>query len=140
LEGAQSPSYHGGPIRGIQTPSRSTIVFHMTSPGAALLIQALTLPLSAPVPRSFAGRLDMQSPTPYGTTYLLATGPFMVKSDASGKIAGIGYEVGKFATLVRNPNWNSSTDYRPAYLDEIDIKIGGSTTAIGERVLKGSDS
>ena len=140
LEGAQSPSYHGGPIPGIQTPSRSTIVFHMTRPGAALLIQALTLPLSAPVPRSFVRRLDMQSPTPYGTTYLFATGPYMVKSDASGKIAGIGYEVGKFATLVRNPNWSSSTDYRPAYLNEIDIKIGGSTAAIGERVLKGSDS
>jgi len=49
LEGAQSPSYKGGPIPGIRTPSRTTIVFHMTKPGATLLIQALSLPLSAPV-------------------------------------------------------------------------------------------
>jgi peptide/nickel transport system substrate-binding protein len=140
LEGAQSPNYHGGPIPGIQTPNRTTIVFHMTRPGAALLIQALTLPLSAPVPQSFANRFDKRSRTSYGTTYLVATGPYMLRSDGSGRIAGIGYEAGKFVMLVRNPNWNPSTDYRPAYLNQIDIKIGGSAIAIGERVLKGSDS
>ena len=114
LEGAQSPSYQGGPIPGIQTPNSSTIVFHMTKPGATLLMQALSLPLSAPVPESFAGPLDKHSPTTYGTSYLVATGPYMLKSDSSGKFAGIGYQPGKSATLVRNPNWNPSTDYRPA--------------------------
>ncbi len=32
---------------------------------------------------------------------------------------GVGYVPGKSATLVRNPNWNAATDYRPAYLNEI---------------------
>ena len=138
LEGAQRPNYHGGPIAGIQTPNRSTIVFHMTKPGSTLLIQALTLPLSAPVAPSFAARLDRYSHTTYGETYLVATGPYMVKSDRSGKIDGVGYTPGKSAILVRNPNWNASSDYRPAYLDRINVNIGASAIAIGEQVLKGS--
>ncbi len=64
----------------------------------------------------------------------------MVKSNSSGRIAGVGYETGKSATLVRNPNWTASTDYRAAYLNQIDIKLGGSPTVIGEQVLKGSDA
>ena len=140
LVGAQRPRYRGGPIPGIKTPNSSTIVFHITRPGAGFLIQALTLPLSAPVPESFARRFDAHTPTSYGTTYLVASGPYMMKSDRSGRIAGVGYESGKSATLVRNPNWNSTTDYRPAYLDQINIRIGGSAIAVGEQVLKGSDS
>jgi peptide/nickel transport system substrate-binding protein len=140
LVGAQSASYRGGPIPGIQTPNASTIVFHMTRPGATLLIQALSLLVSAPVPESFAAPLDRHNPTAYGTEYLVATGPYMLKSDASGRIAGVGYQPGEFATLVRNPNWNPASDYRPAYLDRIDALIGGSPAVIGERVLSGSDS
>jgi peptide/nickel transport system substrate-binding protein len=138
LEGAQSSRYKGGPIPGIQTPNRSTIVFHMTKPGSTLLIQALTLPLSAPVPASFAAPLDRHTPTWYGTTNLVATGPYMVRADAAGTIAGVGYNAGKSVTLVRNPNWKRSTDYRPAYLDQINVKLGGSAIAIGEQVLKGT--
>jgi len=40
---------------------------------------------------------------------------------------------------VRNPNWNASTDYRPAYLDQINITIGGDTNVIGRQVLEGSN-
>jgi peptide/nickel transport system substrate-binding protein len=140
LAGAQSASYRGGPIPGIQTPNASTIVFHMTRPGATLLIQALSLLVSAPVPESFAAPLDRHNPTTYGTDYLVATGPYMLKSDASGRIAGVGYQPGEFATLVRNPNWNPATDFRPAYLDRIGVIIGGSPAVIGERVLDGSDA
>jgi peptide/nickel transport system substrate-binding protein len=138
LDGADNPNYHGGPIPGIQTPNRNTIVFHMTKPGSTLLIQVLSLPLSAPVPKSFVAHLDARSPGLYGTTYLVASGPYMVKADATGKIAGVGYAAGKSITLVRNPNWNPSTDYRPAYLDQINVRIGGSAIALGEQVLKGT--
>jgi peptide/nickel transport system substrate-binding protein len=40
---------------------------------------------------------------------------------------------------VRNPNWNPATDYRPAYLNEIAIKIGGTSTVIGRQVLEGTN-
>ena len=145
LVGAESTSYHGAPIPGIQTPNRYTIVFHMTKPGATMLIQALFLPLSAPVPREFVAPMDKHSPTSYGDTYLTATGPYMVKENTkTGAFSGIGYQTGKAAILVRNPNWNDSTysgAYRPpAYLDHITFNIGGDATVIGQQVLKGSDA
>lgn len=145
LQGAQSATYKGGPIPGIKTPNSHTIVFHMTKPGAPTLINALSLPLSAPVPQSFAGPMDKKAPTTYGSTYEVATGPYMLKNNPkTGQFAGIGYQTGKSATLVRNPNWNSSTytsAYRPpAYLNKINISIGGDASVIGEQVLKGSNS
>jgi peptide/nickel transport system substrate-binding protein len=131
----------GGPIPGIQTPNRFTIVFHLTQPTTAVLIGALSLPLSAPVPESFAGPMDKHSPTTYGSSAEVATGPYMLKADPrTGVFSGIGYQTGKSATLVRNPNWNPKTDYRPAYLDQININIGGDATVIGQQVLKGSDT
>jgi peptide/nickel transport system substrate-binding protein len=129
----------GGPIAGIETPDSSTIVFHLTKPTASLLYGALSLPLSAPVPPEFAKPLDAHSPTTYGTEYLVATGPYMLKSSSRGKFLGSGYQPGKSATLVRNPTWNPHTDYRPAYLDRIDINIGGEPAVIGQQVLKGED-
>jgi peptide/nickel transport system substrate-binding protein len=129
----------GGPIPGIETPDKYTIVFHLTKPTAALLVGALSLPLSAPVPPEFAKPLDAQSPTKYGSEYLVSSGPYMVKSDSKGKFLGIGYQPGKSATLVRNPNWNPHTDFRPAYLNQIDINIGGEPPVIGKQVLQGED-
>jgi peptide/nickel transport system substrate-binding protein len=141
LLGAGSPGYRGGPIPGIQTPSRFTIVFHTSKPSGSSLISALSLPLSAPVPRSFAAAVDTRSPTAYGTRYLVATGPYMIESDLdTGLFAGIGYRPGKSLTLVRNPNWNPRADFRPAYLDRIEFKLGGDARTIGEQVLKGSDA
>ncbi len=140
LVGSTSPSYKGGPLPGIQTPNKTTIVFHLTKPGAPAVIDALSLPLSAPLPASFVAPLDKHSPTTYGTTFLLATGPYMVKADKTGKIAGIGYQPGKSETLVRNPNWNPKTDFRPAYLNQINVNVGGDSTVIGQQVLKGSNS
>jgi peptide/nickel transport system substrate-binding protein len=141
LEGAQSASYKGGPIPGIKTPDKFTIVFHTIKPSGSFLVQALSLPLSAPVPQSFVAPLDKQSPTTYGTKYLVATGPYMLKSDPkTGVFQGIGYQTGKSATLIRNPKWNPKTDPRPAYLNGININIGGDATVIGQQVLKGANA
>ncbi len=137
LDGAAQAK--GGPIPGIETPDKYTIVFHLTKPTASLFVGALSLPLSAPVPPEFAKPLDAQSPTKYGSEYLVSSGPYMVKSDSKGKFLGIGYQPGKSATLVRNPNWNPHTDFRPAYLDQIDINIGGEPPVIGKQVLQGED-
>ncbi|HEX8974935.1 MAG TPA: ABC transporter substrate-binding protein [Solirubrobacteraceae bacterium] len=140
LLGTTSSSYKGGPIPGITTPNKTTIVFHMAKPGATLLIDALSLPVSAPLPQSFVAPLDKHSPTTYGTQYLLSTGPYMVEADKTGKIAGLGYQPGKSETLVRNPNWNASTDFRPAYLNRINVNVGGDATVIGQQVLKGTSA
>ena len=88
------------------------------------------LPLTAPVPKEYAEKFDKNKPSNYAA-YEVATGPYMLKNDAEGKVLGVGYIPGKSATLVRNPNWNPKTDYRPAYLNEIDVKIGGTSAVIG---------
>ena len=128
----------GGPIPGISTPDKYTIVFHLTGRDGTFFASALSLPLSAPVPREFAAPLDARKPTAYGASYLVATGPYMVQANSKGKFLGLGYQQGKSATLIRNPNWNPATDRRPAYLDRIDIKIGGDPNVIGRQVLTGS--
>ncbi len=141
LVGASSANYKGGPIPGIKTPNKFTIVFHTMAPSGSFLVSALSLPISAPVPQSFVAPLDKQSPTTYGTKYLVASGPYMIKSDPkTGVFQGIGYQTGKSLTLVRNPRWNAKTDYRPAYLDQVNFNIGGDATVIGQQVLKGSSS
>jgi peptide/nickel transport system substrate-binding protein len=129
---------NGGPFPGITTPNPSTIVFHLAEAKAPIVLAALVLPLSAPVPEEYAKRFDAMKPTEYGN-YQVATGPYMLEHDSAGKVLGIGYIPGKSATLVRNPNWNPATDFRPAYLNQIDIKLGGDTTVIGRQVLEGSD-
>lgn len=135
IEGASKAT--GGAIPGISTPDSHTIVFHLSEPKAPILASALVLPLSAPVPAEYARKYDSHKPTEYGN-YLVASGPYMFKSGSEGKVLGIGYQPGKSATLVRNPNWSASTDYRPAYLNQIDIQIGGDPTVIGRQVLEGS--
>jgi peptide/nickel transport system substrate-binding protein len=139
IVGTTNPKYKGGPLpQGIQTPNNTTIVIHLMKPGANVLLSALSLPLSSPLPPEFVGPLDKHAPTTYGTQYLVSVGPYMIKADSKGKIAGIGYQPGKAETLVRNPNWNAKLDWRPAYLNQINFQIGGDSTVIGEQTLKGS--
>ncbi len=132
------PTATGGPIKGIETPNKHTIVFHLTEPKAQIVADALVLPLSAPVPREYAEKYDKHSPSDYAS-YEVATGPYMIKNNAEGKVLDVGYFPGKSLTLVRNPNWSASTDYRPAYLDEIVYKIGGTVTVGEKEALQGTN-
>ncbi len=132
------PKANGGPISGITTPNKYTIVFKLTEPKGQLVADALQLPDTAPVPQEYAAKYDAHKPSDYGN-YQVATGPYMFKNDSSGKVLDVGYFPGKSATLVRNPNWTESLDIRPAYLNEIQIKIGGTNDVIGKQVLEGTN-
>jgi peptide/nickel transport system substrate-binding protein len=136
IEGA--PKADGGALKGIETPDAHTIVFHLSEPKGQIVADALVLPLSAPVPRSYAARFDRHRPSDYAN-FQVATGPYMLENDRAGKVLGNGYLPGKSATLVRNPSWSASTDDRPAYLDEIDVQIGGTQPIIGRQVLEGTN-
>jgi peptide/nickel transport system substrate-binding protein len=132
------PKADGGPIKGIETPNKHEIVFHLTEPKGQLVADALVLPLTAAVPKKYAEKFDKHKPSDYGN-YQVATGPYMLKNNSEGKVLGTGYIPGKSATLVRNPNWDASKDFRPAYLNEIAIKIGGTNAVIGRQVLEGTN-
>jgi peptide/nickel transport system substrate-binding protein len=134
VEGAAKAK--GGAISGIQTPDPQTIVFKLTKPNAALVIGALSLPISAPVPKSYAAKYDaMKTPNQYGL-HQVATGPYMIENNSAGDT--IGYKPGRQITLVRNPNWDRSTDYKPAYLDKIIFNEGNSdAVSTARRILVG---
>ncbi len=91
------------------------------------------------MPKSYAAPLDAKKPSAYGSTSEVATGPYMIKADSTGKFIGIGYQPGKSLTLVRNPNWKPGNGPQPAYLNGININIGGDQNVIGPQVLKGSN-
>jgi peptide/nickel transport system substrate-binding protein len=129
-------SARGGPIAGLQTPDDHTLVFKLTRPTATLVAQATVLPLSAPVPPEYAKPFDAKAPSEYGS-HVVATGPYMLTADRAGKVLGDGYVAGRSIRLVRNPSWSAQTDARPAYLDGIVWKIGGSPTVSGRQVLAG---
>jgi peptide/nickel transport system substrate-binding protein len=135
IEGMKSAS--GGPIPGVKAIDKYTLQIKLTEPQGPIVVASMVLPYSAPVPPEYAKKLDAKKPSEY-TARLVGTGPYMLKADKSGKVLGIGYQSGKSATLVRNPNWNASTDFRPAYLDQINISIGGDPNVIGRQVLTGS--
>jgi peptide/nickel transport system substrate-binding protein len=138
LEGVPAtPTTGVKPISGISTPDAHTIVFRLRPNRAPAFVGALALPVSAPVPVEYAKPFDAQSPSTY-SEHVVATGPYMVRNDASGKVTG--YAPGKTIDLVRNPSWSHATDSRPARLDAVKIQTDATDTAIASRqVLAGHD-
>jgi peptide/nickel transport system substrate-binding protein len=126
------------PISGITTPDDQTIVFKLSKATGAFFAEALVLPASAPVPEEYAAKFDKQNPSTYGE-HQVATGPYMIANDKSGK--AVGWVPSRSIHLVRNPNWDKATDYRPAHLDEIKVLEGNEDTAAATRkVFTGSHS
>ena len=132
IEGAKVGAKPGAKISGITTPDDHTIEFKLTKGVGGVLAGALSLPLSAPVPEEYAAKFDKKNPSAYGQNQV-ATGPYMIANDASGKATG--YQAGRSIKLVRNPNWDASTDFRPAYLDEIDMPQGNDDTTVASRKI-----
>ncbi len=122
-------------ITGITTPDDQTIEFKMSRPRAAIVAGALALPASAPVPEEYAKKFDEAAgQSKYGANQVF-TGPYMIENDASGKLTG--YKPSNEIKLVRNPNWDASTDYKPAYADSIDIKEGNDAQVASRQILEG---
>ena len=65
----------------------------------------------------------------------VATGPYMIEANASGSINGVGYKPGQLIELVRNPNWNAKTSWRPAYADRVLFKEGFQDPTVQARTI-----
>jgi peptide/nickel transport system substrate-binding protein len=138
LQGAPTtPPATPQPISGIETPDANTLVFHLTHPDG-IFTGALSLPMTAPVPESYAKPFDDQTVSSYGL-HQVATGPYMIKASSSGNINGVGYQPNKLIELVRNPNWDPSSDYRLGCVDQVLFKEGyQDPTVMTKTILSGS--
>jgi peptide/nickel transport system substrate-binding protein len=124
-------------ISGLQC-SGSTFTIKLTNTSSAGVLGALSLPLGSPVPREYAEEFDAENPSTYGT-HQVATGPYMVENDESGELTG--YTSGKEIKLIRNPNWDAETDWRPAYVDSITVQEGFTdTNSAAKKILSGDSS
>jgi peptide/nickel transport system substrate-binding protein len=122
-------------IEGLETPDDQTLVIKLDRPVAVTVAAALAMPITVPVPKEYAEKFDAKSPTDYDQ-YVAFTGPYMVRNDGEGKL--VGRDPGKRIEIVRNPNWNKDTDFRPAYLDEITVEEGNDDlTVAARRTLSG---
>jgi peptide/nickel transport system substrate-binding protein len=117
-------------IPGIKTPDDRTIVFELDKPTAVTVAAALVMPISVPVPEEYAEKYDSKNPSTYDQ-YTVFTGPYMVRNNPEGKV--VGRDPGKSIEIIRNPNWDPKTDFRPAYLDEISIEEGNDDLTIASR-------
>jgi peptide/nickel transport system substrate-binding protein len=78
--------------------------------------------------------------------FLVASGPYMFEGSESLDFSApprqqdpvSGYEPGKSITMVRNPSWSEDVDdLRPAYVDRIEISIGGTEEDNANQVDQG---
>jgi peptide/nickel transport system substrate-binding protein len=131
LEGAKVNVKPGTEISGITTPDDQTVVLKFKrAVGGVMASGALANSATSPVPKAYAAPFDAKTPSTYGENQL-STGPYMIENDASGKT--VGYDPGKRIHLVRNPNWDKSLDFKPAYLDEIDNLEGNDDPGVASR-------
>ncbi len=137
LKGApKKPTDGVKPISGITTPDDQTLKLELASAQAPGVAGALVMPITMPVPEEYAKPFDAKSPSTYNT-HVVASGPYMVANDADGTLTG--FKPGKSIKLIRNPNWDKATDFKPAYLDAINLKTDVADASVAaQQILKGS--
>jgi peptide/nickel transport system substrate-binding protein len=127
-------------ISGVKTPDDYTLEITTTEPTGDIPYR-MSMHSAAPIPDGAADGHVRD----YGR-YLVASGPYMFEGsedlDFSKPVDQQkpvdGYQPGKSITFVRNPSWDKSTDeFRDAYLDRIEITIGGTEEDIANKVDAG---
>jgi peptide/nickel transport system substrate-binding protein len=125
-------------ISGIQATNDTTLTLKLTQPVGVLATgQALTLPCTTPIPQDYAAKYDKGSTPSYGQ-HQVFVGPYIIKGAGTGTVPPEGYTANKVLDLVRNPSWTKSTDFRPAYFNEIVIKEGYQSEDASQKILTGS--
>jgi peptide/nickel transport system substrate-binding protein len=124
-------------ISGLQTPDDQTLVINTTKPVGVLTTGgALGMPCTVPIPKDYAQKYDKGKQSTYGD-HQVFNGPYMMTNDGKGNITG--YKPGQTLTLVRNPSWDKSTDFRPANFDGVEVKGGFDSTVAARKTLSGQN-
>ena len=138
---------HSGPptpISGIQTPNASTIVFHLTRPTGDFLYR-LAMPAAAPIPREVAKCFPTAGG--YGRD-VVSSGPYMIQGADKVDISSCssikpmsGFDPSSHLTLVRNPQYDPSTDStsdRSNYVNGISVVVDSNVSDIFNKVRTGA--
>jgi peptide/nickel transport system substrate-binding protein len=121
-------------VSGIETPDDQTLVIKLNKPqGVLATAQALGLPCTAPVPKDYAQKYDKGKTSTYGD-HQVFTGPYMIENDGKGNVTG--YKPGQRLVIVRNPSWDKSTDFRPAYFDKVVFSGGNDENVASRKTLQ----
>src|SRR4051794_14439789 len=130
-------------VSGISTPDNHTIVFHLTKPTGDFNLR-MSMPATAPIP-SEVGACFEGKPGDYGRN-VISSGPYMIQgatgtfSSCSGLKPFSGYDGanGNHIILVRNPNYDQSTDeYRKNYPDRFEYRVNSNADDIYAKVQAG---
>jgi peptide/nickel transport system substrate-binding protein len=113
-------------ISGLAAPDAHTLTITLDQPAPDLL-SILALPYFAPVPGEYAARYAV------GANYdghVVGSGPYTPTT----------YIPEETVVLVRNPNWDVTTDpLRKAWVDRIQVKLGVSISSI-QRAIEREDA
>jgi len=129
-------------ISGIKTPNDSTIVFNLTKPTGDFLYR-MSMPATGPIPPE-VGKCFEGQPQKYGLD-VISSGPYMINgidkvdvSSCSNIKPASGFDGQTILDLVRNPNYDQSTDpYRKNYADEFRFIVNASNTDIYNKIEAG---
>ena len=123
IEGAPGTPGDIEDIPGIQTPDDHTIVFKLTSPAPRSVAGAGDADLDARARgvRAQVRRQDAVDLRPVRRLHRART-----CTRTTPRASSSGASRASSIELVRNPNWDAKTDYRPAFLDSITVQEGNS--------------
>jgi peptide/nickel transport system substrate-binding protein len=130
-------------ISGISTPDNQTIVFHLAKPTGDFNLR-MSMPATAPIPQE-VGSCFEGKPGDYGRN-LISSGPYMIQGSAGTfsscsalkPFSGYDGANGNHIVLVRNPNYDQSTDqYRKNYPDRFEYRINSNADDIYAKVQAG---
>ena len=133
------------PVSGISAPNNSTVVIHLTQKTGDFNYR-MAMPATAPIPPE-VGACFEGKPGDYGRD-LVSTGPYTIQGSIGTKFtscsalkpfSGYAGADGNHLTLVRNPNYNQSTDqYRKNYPDMFKFVINSNADDIFNKVQSGA--
>jgi peptide/nickel transport system substrate-binding protein len=124
-------------ISGMTAVDDKTLEIKLNQPTGDLGYR-FAMPSAAPIPEGAADGHDED----YGR-FLVSSGPYMFEGsealdfsvDPKDQKPVAGYVPERSIILVRNPSWDKATDdLRPAYVDRIEVTIGGTEEDLANKV------
>jgi peptide/nickel transport system substrate-binding protein len=134
---------NGGHVSGVTTPDNNTIVIQLTKPTGDFNYR-MAMPATAPIP-SEVGNCFKHKPGDYGRN-VISSGPYMIAGSngtfstcaALKPFSGYAGDTGNHLTLVRNPNYDQSTDpNRKNYINTFKFVINSNADDIFNKVQTG---